>query len=318
MDAQLVLQRRAPDVVALAQAAVGLHQELGHDEKRDPLHAGRRVRRARQHQMDDVLGQIVVAIGDEDLLARQPVAAVVLLHRTSRDLRQVRAGLRFGQVHRAGPLAADQLRHVLLALRVRSDRQQGFDHAVRQHGTQGKRQAGRLDVLARRRRDQLGQALPAPLHRMLQALPAARGVILEALRVARRGRDLAILPDRRLRIARHVQRRHGLLDEAAVFFQDGVHQIRRDFFEAGQFQDVIESCQLLQSEAEVLQRGYVGHGVSINWPFPDSLWPILNPCFLPCGHTPRTRPRTRTASLPRIRPPCPAAHRPAPAHRCWP
>ncbi|MNV13708.1 hypothetical protein D3C71_1043580 [compost metagenome] len=32
MDAQLVFQRRAPDVVALAQAAVRFDQELGHDE----------------------------------------------------------------------------------------------------------------------------------------------------------------------------------------------------------------------------------------------------------------------------------------------
>ena len=37
---------------------------------------------------------------------------------------------------------------------------------------QRKRQAGRLDVFSRRRRHDLGQALPAPLLRMLQALPA--------------------------------------------------------------------------------------------------------------------------------------------------
>ena len=38
------------------------HQELGHDEKRNALDAGGRIRRARQHQMDDVFGQIVFAV----------------------------------------------------------------------------------------------------------------------------------------------------------------------------------------------------------------------------------------------------------------
>ena len=34
LDAQLVLDAHAMHVIALAQAAVGVHQELGHDEQR--------------------------------------------------------------------------------------------------------------------------------------------------------------------------------------------------------------------------------------------------------------------------------------------
>ncbi|MCY1512796.1 hypothetical protein D9M68_472700 [compost metagenome] len=313
-----MFQRGAPDVVALAQGAVRLNQELGHDEERDALHPRRRVRRARQHQVDDVLGQVVLAVGDEDLLAGQPVAAVVLLHGARRHLRQIRAGLRLGEVHRARPFATDQVGHVLLALRVRADRQDGFDHAVGQHRTQRERQAGRLDVLARSGRHQFGQPLPAPYRRMLQALPAACRVVLETLRIPRRGANLTVLPDGRLRIARHVQRRDRLLDEAAVFFQDGIHQVWRHLFEAGQFQDVIESGQFLQGEAEVLQWGCVGHGVSINWRYLGFLWPILNPCLPLCGRMRQTLPATRTASLPRSPPPCLAAHRQARALHCWP
>ena len=52
--------------------------ELGHDEQRDALGARRRVRQARQHQVDDVLRQVVLAGRDEDLGAGDAVAAVGL------------------------------------------------------------------------------------------------------------------------------------------------------------------------------------------------------------------------------------------------
>ena len=52
--------------------------ELRHDEQRDALRARRRIGQARQHQVHDVLGHVVLAGGDEDLLAGEPVAAVGL------------------------------------------------------------------------------------------------------------------------------------------------------------------------------------------------------------------------------------------------
>jgi hypothetical protein len=50
-----------------AQAAVGVGQELRHEEQRDALDALRRVGQLGQHQVDDVLGEVVLAGGDEDL-----------------------------------------------------------------------------------------------------------------------------------------------------------------------------------------------------------------------------------------------------------
>jgi hypothetical protein len=108
VDAQLVLDRDAAHVVALAQRAVGVDQELRHQEQRDALHAPRRVGQARQHQVDDVVGEVVLAEGDEDLLAED---AVVPSPRARRGCgsAEVGTGLRLGQVHRAGPLARDHL-----------------------------------------------------------------------------------------------------------------------------------------------------------------------------------------------------------------
>ena len=54
VDAELVLQRDAAHVVARPERAVGLDQELRDQEQRDAARAGRRVRRARQHHVDDV------------------------------------------------------------------------------------------------------------------------------------------------------------------------------------------------------------------------------------------------------------------------
>ncbi|MNV13707.1 hypothetical protein D3C71_1043570 [compost metagenome] len=202
--------------------------------------------------MDDVFRQVVLTEGDEDLLPEQAEAAVILAHRARRDLGQIGARLRLGQVHGARPLARDQVGHVFLALRVRAHGQHRFDDPIGQHRAQGKRQAGGLDVLGRRGRNQLGQALPAPGLRMLQALPAARGVVLEALGIARCGGDLPIVPDGRMRVAGHIQRRHRLLNKAAVLLQDGVNQVRRHVVKTGQFKDVVQAGQFFQREAEIL------------------------------------------------------------------
>ena len=58
------------------RAAVRLEQELRHQEQRDAARAGRRIGQPRQHEMDDVVGEIVLAVGDVDLLAGDAVAAV--------------------------------------------------------------------------------------------------------------------------------------------------------------------------------------------------------------------------------------------------
>ena len=112
VDAELVLERHAAHVVARAEAAVRVHEELRHDEQRDALGARRRVGRAREDEVDDVVGVVVLAVGDEDLAAVDPVAAVALRHRLRADRGEIGAGLRLGQVHRAGPLAGDHLRQV--------------------------------------------------------------------------------------------------------------------------------------------------------------------------------------------------------------
>ena len=74
VDAELVLDAGAAQVVA--RRSPSARAALRHQEQRDAPRAGGRVGQAGQHQVDDVVGEIVLAIGDEDLLAGDPVGAV--------------------------------------------------------------------------------------------------------------------------------------------------------------------------------------------------------------------------------------------------
>ena len=73
----LCSMRAAGDAVARRQGCrPALTQEFRHEEQADALDALRRIGQAGQHQMDDVLGQVMLAGGDEDLRAGDVVAAV--------------------------------------------------------------------------------------------------------------------------------------------------------------------------------------------------------------------------------------------------
>ena len=73
VDAELVFEAEGADIVARASAALLVGQKFRHQEQRDAVTAGRRGGGARQHSVDDVRRQVVVAIGDEDLLSGDPV-----------------------------------------------------------------------------------------------------------------------------------------------------------------------------------------------------------------------------------------------------
>ena len=78
VNPHFVLDRTAHDAVALADAAIRVGQEFRHEEERDAFHARRRAVDSGQHQMDDVIGEVVLARRDEDLLASDRVGVIGL------------------------------------------------------------------------------------------------------------------------------------------------------------------------------------------------------------------------------------------------
>ena len=131
LDAELLLDRQALNIIAPAEAAIVIDEEFRHDEKRDPLHARRRVGKARENEMDDVLAHVVFAVGDIDLLPADPVM-ITLRGRRRPQRREIGTGLRFRQVHRAGPFTGIQLRKIGRLLGVVADNLKSVDGALRQ------------------------------------------------------------------------------------------------------------------------------------------------------------------------------------------
>ena len=156
LDPHLVLDGAAPQAVALAQGAIGIGDELRHQEQTDALHPGRRVRQARQHQVDDVLGEVLLATADEDLAAADRVAAVGLRLGAGAQEGEVGAGLGFGQAHGAGPFAAHQLAQVVAPQRLVAMLVQGQHGALGQPRIDAEGQAGSRCTAGRLRESRWG------------------------------------------------------------------------------------------------------------------------------------------------------------------
>ena len=163
MNAELVLDRMRAHVVARAERAVGVEQEFRHQEERDAFRSGRRIGQPRQHQVDDVVGEVVLAVGDEDLLSGDAVAAVggTLGPRAQRA--DVGARLRLGQLHRAHPFAGHQLGQIAALERVAAVRRERIDARHGQQRTDTERHGGRVPHLDAGGVDRVRQLLAAPL-----------------------------------------------------------------------------------------------------------------------------------------------------------
>ena len=131
MHAELVLDAAGVDVVARAERAVGIDQEFRNQEQRNALGAGGRIGQPREHEMHDVVGHVVVAIGDEDLGAVDAIAAVGGALGAAAQRADVGAGLRLGELHGAGPFAGDQLFQIDLLQLVAAMGLQRLDRAQR-------------------------------------------------------------------------------------------------------------------------------------------------------------------------------------------
>ncbi len=129
--AHLVEQPGQQHVVARAETAVIVDQEFRHDEQADALHPGRRVRQLGQHHVHDVLRERMVAAGNEDLVAFQPIAAVAGRLGAGADIRQRGTGMGFGERHGAKEAPLDHRLQEALLLVVAAE---GLDQVRRAHG----------------------------------------------------------------------------------------------------------------------------------------------------------------------------------------
>ncbi len=239
--------------------------------------------------MDDVVGEIMLAGGDEDLGARDLEAAVALAHRLGAQETEIGAAMRLGQVHGAGPLARDHLRHVGFLLLRGTVHQKGRGRAHGETAIHRERHVGGdlefIDGLGERHR----QALPAIFGRRGEAKPAAFGDLLERLLESLRGGDAAVaVVLAAFEIACAIERLQHLFGELGRLAQDRLAHIRGGVGETGKIVVTVDLEDVVEQEVDVLDRGFVDrHGVLRQ----ERLWfPALLPQN-PAAHRSRKYPK---------------------------
>ncbi len=269
VDTHLVLDGAAGHAVALARLAFGVRQELRHDEQGDTLGTGRGVGQAGQYDVDDVLGHVVLASGDEDLGAGDLVAAVGLRLGLGAQHAQVGTAVRLGQAHGAGPLAGYQLGQVGLLLLGSAVGMQGVHGAVGQAGVHAPGPVGFTDHFTHGHAERLRQALAAVLDVVGQARPAAFDELLIGLLEAGRRLHAGLAPGTALGIADAVQRCQHLLTELRAFIENGIDHVRGGVFTSREALIVrLVAEQLVTYEADIAQGGLViGHSVNLSGEF---------------------------------------------------
>ena len=233
LDAQFVLDADAIHIITRAQAAIGIEQKFRNHKQADALHPLGRTINPRQHQVDDVLSHIVLAVGDEDFGAADFVAAIGLGAGLAAHLRQVRAGLRLGQVHRACPFAAGEFFQVLGFEGIATGGEQRFNRPVGEHGAQGKAQAGTVQHFVASCAYGFGQTLAAPVGAVFQPLPAALHKLLVGLLEAGGGGNAAVGKAGGLVVAYCVQGGDHFFAELGAFFQYGGGSVQTGIFKGG-------------------------------------------------------------------------------------
>jgi len=258
LDTHLVLQRAAGDCVARPQATVIATFELGHQEQADATHPGRRIRQARQHQMDDVIGQVLVAAADEDLAAADAVAAIALRLGAGAQQRKVGAGLGLGQAHGASPFAADQLAQVVTLEHRAAMPVQGQHGALGQAGINTERQRRAHQHFVKTGRDHLRQALAIVLHWTGHASPTLLHIMPVGLGEAIGRAHAALLQAAALFITLAIERSNHLAGKTGTLFKDAIDGFAVQFIaQASTMRRHIE--HFVQHEVHVTQGGSVVH-----------------------------------------------------------
>ena len=112
VNAHLMFDRTTGQCVPRAKRAVIIHQKLGHDEQRNAFDAVRCAGCLGQDEVNDILGQVMVARRDENLRSGNGIAAIIIGHSLGADKAKVGSAMRLGQVHCPAPFARNHIRRI--------------------------------------------------------------------------------------------------------------------------------------------------------------------------------------------------------------
>ncbi len=257
------------DAIRDGGIAVRVEAVFGDEEERDAARSLGRAGGAGEDEVDDIVGEIMLAEGDEDFLALDLVEARV---RAFGDLfggRAQRADITarggFGQVHRPVPFAGDELGQPGLALLLGAIGHQRVDRAGGQDVAKGEAHVGAAQRLDDHRREGEGQILSAIGGGAVDAAPAGLDELPIGFLEARWHRDLAVLPHGVLDVADAVERRINLGREVADAGDDRLDHIGGRRRKAVVLRHRIDARDMLEDKELFGGRRRIGHGVSRFW-----------------------------------------------------
>ena len=155
---------------------------------------------------------------NEDLRASQGIVAIVVMFCPCANQAKVRAALRFGQTHGAGPLAARQTGQIK---GFQFGTAKGVERAVGASGEPGVHtecHIGRTHHFFNQNVERTGHTLTAVFGRTSQSVPAALDVFRIGFLETSRGRNFAVIPLTTFLITGSIQWEQFVLAEFGRFF----------------------------------------------------------------------------------------------------
>ncbi len=240
-----------------AARAVGI--ELGDEEQRQAFGAGRRVRQARQHQVHDVVGEVVLATRDENFGATDSVLTIGQGDRFGSGQAQVRARVRLGQAHGGQPFAGGHFLQVLRFEFVAGVVLDALVSAMQQSRGHGPAHVGCTQHFIEHGFEHRGQALTTVFGAGCQCGPARLPEGLVSGLEAWRHGHCAVRPLRADFVAVAVERGDDFAHKLACFTQHLLHQVRVHLGEGGQGLQLGRRVQNAgQQKLHVVGAGLVG------------------------------------------------------------
>jgi hypothetical protein len=257
-----MLDASAANIVAHADGAVLLHEKLRHEKQRKAASAGGRIRQARQNEMDDIVGHVVLAIGDEYFLTEDAVGSAWGPLGPRLDGIEIGARLRLGEIHRARPFAGDEFAKINPAqVRVRISIQ-GADRAFGQQWAKSKAHRGSVPQFGAGRVDRMGQPHAAIFSCARHAAPAARRPSAIGVAKSWRRRHMAVFVAGAFEIADPIERRDDVGGETPGLGDNRGGGVGIELAEHAGFDRRIETGDMAERKQDIGNRRAIGHWAS--------------------------------------------------------
>ncbi len=209
--------------------------------------------------MHDVIGHVVIAIGDENLRALDAIAAIGSALGTGAQRADVGSGLWLGELHGAGPLAGHQLFEIYLFQLTAAVCVERLDRTQRQQRAEAERDIRRAPDFGAGRVDRERKTLAAKRFRSGHRVPPRSRPALVCIGPTGGGGHLAAVELDAIFVAHSIQRRQHVAGEPSGFLQHGGGDVGVEIAVMAGFHSGLQARAMIEGQQHVVDRRAVGH-----------------------------------------------------------